>query len=185
MKFTFTDTKISKLQVGKRSKFENNVGTFERLFCKKEFKNIGLLSEIVQINRNFTKYAGTIRGLHFQHSPSAEEKVITCLKGSVYDVALDIRKDSPTFLQWHSEILSDSNGKCMYIPKGFAHGFLTLVDNCEILYFHSEFYSEENEGAILYDDPRINIKWPIEIKHLSERDKKHLHLKQNFKGIVT
>ena len=97
MKFKFFDTKISKLLVGKRSKFENNVGTFERLYCKNEFKNIGFLNEIVQINKNFTKHAGTLRGLHFQFHPFAEEKIITCLKGSVYDVALDIRKDSQLF----------------------------------------------------------------------------------------
>jgi dTDP-4-dehydrorhamnose 3,5-epimerase len=183
MKFEFTSTKISNLYVGKRSKFENNVGTFERLFCKDEFKNIGLLNNIVQINRNFTNDAGTLRGLHFQYSPFAEEKVITCLKGSIFDVALDIRKDSPTFLKWHGEILSDSNNKCIYIPKGFAHGFVTLVNNCEILYFHSEFYSSKNEGGILYNDPIVNIEWPVEIKKLSERDKKHYKLKPNFKGI--
>ena len=184
MKFKFSDTKISKLLVGKRSKFENNVGTFERLYCKNEFKNIGFLSEVVQINKNFTYHAGTLRGLHFQFPPFAEEKIITCLKGSVYDVALDIRKDSPTFLHWHGEVLSESNNKCVFIPKGFAHGFLTLEDNCEILYFHSEFYSQENEGGILYNDPRINIKWPNKVKYLSDRDKKHLFLEQSFKGIV-
>jgi dTDP-4-dehydrorhamnose 3,5-epimerase len=183
MKFNFSNTKISNLYVGERSKFENNVGTFERLFCKDQFKKIGFQNNIVQINRNFTIHTGTLRGLHFQYSPFAEEKVVTCLKGSVFDVALDIRRNSPTFLKWHGEILSESNSKCMFIPKGFAHGFVTLVNNCEILYFHSEFYSSKNEGGILYNDPIINIKWPIEIKHLSERDKKHEKLNSSFKGV--
>ena len=183
MKFNFSNTKISNLYVGERSKFENNVGTFERLFCKDQFKNIGFQNNIVQINRNFTIHTGTLRGLHFQYSSFAEEKVVTCLKGSVFDVALDIRKNSPTFLKWHGEILSESNNKCMFIPKGFAHGFVTLVNNCEILYFHSEFYSSKNEGGIIYNDPLVNIDWPIEIKHLSERDKKHEKLDLSFKGI--
>lgn len=184
MKFEFTNTKIPNLLVGSRSKFKNNVGTFERLFCQNEFKNNNLLENIVQINKNFTNFSGTLRGLHFQFSPHAEEKVITCLKGSVYDVALDIRKDSPTFLSWHSEILSQSNNRFMYIPKGFAHGFLTLEDDCEILYFHSEFYSQKNEGGIRYDDPKIKIKWPHKIKYLSDRDKAHPYLEENFKGII-
>lgn len=183
MKFEFIETKIPKLKIGKRFKFENNVGTFERLYCKNEFQNINFSEEIVQINKNFTKNSGTFRGFHFQFPPFAEEKIITCLKGSVFDVAVDIRKDSSTFLQWHSEVLSESNNTCMYIPKGFAHGFLTLEDNCEILYFHSEFYSPQNESGILYNDPMIDIKWPRQIKYLSERDKEHEYLKESFKGI--
>ena len=184
MKFTFKDTKIEGLKIGKRSNYINNVGSFERLYCKNEFHDVGLDSEIVQINRNITIHAGTLRGLHFQISPYAEDKVITCIKGKVYDVALDLRKGSPTFLNWHGEILSDTNNQSMFIPKGFAHGFLTLSNNCEMLYFHSEFYSQEYERGILYNDPKLNIEWPEEVINLSDKDKKHEPLSKNFDGIV-
>ena len=146
-------------------------GYFARIFCKKEFTKIGFNFEIVQINRSFNKKKGTIRGLHFQTPPKAEDKIISCVKGAIYDVAIDLRKDFPTFGQWVAEKLTEDNKKMFLIPKGFAHGFQTLTDNTEILYFMSEFYSPEYESGVRWNDPFFNIKWPIKNPILSEKDK--------------
>jgi len=146
-------------------------GYFARIFCKKEFTKIGFNFEIVQINRALNKKKGTIRGLHFQTPPKAEDKIISCVKGAIYDVAIDLRKDFPTFGQWVAEKLTEDNKKMFLIPKGFAHGFQTLTDNTEILYFMSEFYSPEYESGVRWNDPFFNIKWPIKNPILSEKDK--------------
>jgi len=146
-------------------------GYFARIFCKKEFTKIGFNFEIVQINRSFNKKKGTIRGLHFQTPPKAEDKIISCVKGAIYDVAIDLRKDSPTFGQWVAEKLTEDNKKMFLIPKGFAHGFQTLTDNTEILYFMSEFYSPEYESGVRWNDPFFNIKWPLKPTLISRKDK--------------
>ncbi|MCD4833167.1 MAG: dTDP-4-dehydrorhamnose 3,5-epimerase [Bacteroidales bacterium] len=179
----FVKTKLKDAYLICSEPLKDNRGLFERLYCKSELKEINFKENIVQINHSVTNSKGSIRGLHYQIPPMAETKFVKCIKGSVQDVIVDIRKDSPTFLNWHSEILSQENLKMMFIPKGFAHGFQTLEDNCELLYFHTEFYDQKYERGIRFDDQAIDIKWNLELSNISERDKHHPCLSINFKGI--
>jgi len=165
-------------------RFSDGRGSFSRLFCIKELRHILDEKFIVQINHSMTVRKGAIRGLHFQFSPRAEKKFVRCLRGAVFDVAVDLRYGSPTFLKWHGEVISEENMKMMYVPEGFAHGFQTLEEDSELLYFHTEFYSPENEGAVRYDDPMVRIDWPLEITDISDRDRSHVLLTDDFKGIV-
>ena len=177
LKTTITDVKviISKPIIDER-------GELNRIFCKKELKKI-FSKNIVQINHTLTKEVGSIRGLHYQKTPYREVKMIKCIKGKVFDVALDIRKNSPTFLNYHSEILSSKNNKIIIIPEGFAHGFQTLTKNSELIYFHTQFYNQKYENGINLNDKKINIKWPKKITFISNRDKKFKLLTNNFEGI--
>lgn len=159
-------------------------GEFTRLFCQNEFGVLGWHKQIVQINHSFTIKKGVIRGLHFQNPPKAETKIVKCINGSVFDVCIDLRCGSPTFLNWYSNILSGDDHQMVYIPEGFAHGYQTLETNSELIYFHSEFYSPECESGVRYDDPLIAIKWPITITEISEKDKKHNYIHDNYKGIL-
>jgi dTDP-4-dehydrorhamnose 3,5-epimerase len=179
----FRELKIKDLLVIEPEPFKDERGKFYRIFCKNELKQVGISKEIVQINQSLTKHKGTIRGMHFQISPKAEMKIIKCINGVIYDVAIDLRKWSPTLLQWHGEVLSAENMKSMCIPEGFAHGFQALESNSELLYLHTEFYSPEHEGGIRYNDPLINIKWPLEITEVSTKDSEYEFLNNNFKGI--
>jgi len=158
-------------------------GWFSRYYCKDEFKKIGHTKEWVQMNHSVTNKKGSIRGMHFQLQPYKEIKMLRCINGSVYDVIIDIRKGSDTFLQWIGVELSAENKKMVYIPEGFAHGFQCLEDNCELLYHHSEFYKPGAESGIKYDDPLVNIKWPLPLTVISPRDEQHAYLDENFKGI--
>lgn len=180
----FIKTKLENVYVIEPEPFYDNRGWFQRLYCESELKKIGFNKKIVQINHSFTKEKGSIRGMHFQYPPMMEIKVIKCLAGSIYDVIIDLRKKSPTFLNWHSEIISAENMKMIYVPEGYAHGFQTLENNCEILYLHSEFYSPEYESGIRFDDPKININWPLELTQISERDKNHKLIDETFKWIL-
>lgn len=164
--------------------FQDERGRFARFFCQDALTSIQPDISIKQINHSVTVQQGAIRGMHFQHPPMVEDKLIRCLQGSIFDVMVDLRKDSETFLQWHGEILSSENLKMLYIPKGFAHGFQTLESNCELLYLHTEFYSPANEGGLRYDDPRIGIQWPMPANELSNRDQKHPLINDDFKGIT-
>jgi len=147
-------------------------GYFTRTFCKEEFiKAIGIDFDIKQISRSLTLKKGSIRGMHFQRKPKAEAKIVQYLKGAIYDVAIDLRKNSPTYGQWVAEKLNEKNKKMFLIPKGFAHGFQTLANNCEVQYFMSEFYSPEYGSGACWNDPFFNIKWPIKKSILSEKDK--------------
>lgn len=146
-------------------------GYFTRNFCKKDLAEVGIDYNVVQVNRSFNHKRGTIRGMHFQKSPKSENKIVQCIRGSIYDVAVDLREGSQTFGQWVAEELSEDNKKMLLVPKGFAHGLQTLTDNCEVQYFVSEFYSPECEGGVRFDDPKFNIKWPIENPILSKKDK--------------
>ncbi len=179
----FIKTKIEGLYTIEPEPFEDKRGKFFRVFCKDEFNKIGHLKEIVQINQSYTKNRGTIRGMHFQYPPKAEIKIVKCTSGSVFDVAIDLRRNSSTFLKWHSDVLSSENMKMMYIPEGFAHGFQTLENNCELIYFHTEFFNPKYEGGVNYYDPKVNIQWPLDITGISENDKKISFLNENFKGI--
>ncbi|MEO8820015.1 MAG: dTDP-4-dehydrorhamnose 3,5-epimerase [Ginsengibacter sp.] len=158
-------------------------GWFSRTYCKNEFSEINHSKEWVQLNHSFTKEKGIIRGMHFQLPPYTEVKLVKCVSGSVYDVALDLRTNSNTFLKWFGIELSAENKKMILIPEGFAHGFQTLTDNCELIYHHTNFYSPNQEGGIKYDDPIVGINWPLKITNISEKDNQYEYLKENFKGI--
>ena len=151
--------------------FTDNRGIFARIFCHQELRNILHGKNIAQINHSLTRQKGAIRGMHFQHPPKSEIKMVKCLRGSVFDVMIDLRSDSLTFLNWHGEKLSADNMKMMYIPEGFAHGFQTLEKNSELLYLHTEFYSPEYEGGVRFDDPELAIDWPLPPAMISERDR--------------
>lgn len=159
-------------------------GFFARLFCSREWQATGLDSSIAQINNSLSTEAGTLRGLHYQLSPAAETKIVRCIQGSLWDVCLDLRKESPTYLQWYATLLSAQNRKMLYIPKGCAHGFITLEPNTEILYLVSAFYSPEHERAVRWDDPSFNIKWPIHPKIISERDRNVANFHAEKEGIL-
>ncbi|NGX56461.1 MAG: dTDP-4-dehydrorhamnose 3,5-epimerase [Candidatus Anoxychlamydiales bacterium] len=150
--------------------FEDNRGFFTRLFCQKELSKLHNSKSIDQINYSFTKKKGTIRGLHFQKNPFEEIKIVRCLKGKIFDVIVDMRKNSKTYLKWHGEILSENNHKMLYVPKGFAHGFQTLEDDCMTIYFNNEFYNPQAELGIKFDDKLLNIKWPIKMTAISDKD---------------
>jgi len=158
-------------------------GWFSRTYCKKEFAAIGHDKEWVQLNHSFTSKKATIRGMHYQLPPFSEIKMVRCIAGAVLDVVIDLRKGSATFLQWFAVELNAENKKMIYIPEGFAHGFQCLADNCELLYHHSAYYTPGAEGGIRYDDPFVNINWPMAPTDISDRDLSHPLLDKNFKGI--
>lgn len=145
-------------------------GFFARLFCADEFAAHGLETRWVQCNTSLSAAAGTIRGLHFQRPPMAEVKLVRCLRGAIWDVIVDLRQGSPTFGRWHGERLDDQNRSMIYVPQGFAHGFQTLTDGVEMLYFHAEAYSSAHEGGLRWNDPTVGIKWPLELTEQSARD---------------
>lgn len=164
--------------------FEDDRGKFARFFCQEELGRIHKGICIKQVNYSLTARKGAIRGMHFQYPPKAEIKLVRCLRGAVFDVMVDLRKNSKTFLQWHGEELSGENMKMLYIPRGVAHGFQALEENCEMLYLHTEFYSPSHEGGLRFDDPKIGIQLPLEVTEISMRDKKHSLLNVDFSGIV-
>ena len=163
--------------------FQDDRGWFARFYCKKDFQQIGHDKEWVQLNHSVTNKKGSIRGMHFQKPPFREIKMVKCIKGKVFDVIIGVRKDSKTFLLWEGVELSAENKKMIYIPEGFAHGFQCLTDDCELIYHHSEYYTPGAEGGIHYNDPIVNIKWPLPASQLSPRDETHSYLDENFKGI--
>jgi len=159
-------------------------GEFFRAYCGNDLNSVISNRHIVQINVSKTHAVGAVRGLHFQRPPKSEMKLIRCLKGKVWDVAVDLRACSSTFLQWHAEELSAATAKMFVIPEGCAHGFQVLDEGSELLYLHTAFYSPEAEGGVPYNDPRINIKWPLDITEISERDRLHPSIGPDFKGII-
>jgi len=182
-RFDILSTPLAGLMVIRRRPLEDERGYFERFFCAEELRDAGLRKPIVQINRSLTRKMGTVRGMHFQYPPHAETKIISCLKGEIFDVAVDIRASSPTFLQWHGEVLSRQNRKSLLIPEGFAHGFQSLADDCELLYLHTMPYSPNAEAALNVQDPQLNIKWPRVIAEISDRDRGHPALTRDFAGV--
>jgi dTDP-4-dehydrorhamnose 3,5-epimerase len=179
----FNSLSLSGAYIIEPEPFKDTRGKFSRLFCRKELEQITHQKEIVQINHSLTVQKGAIRGLHFQKPPKAEIRFVKCVRGSVFDVMIDLRHDSPTIFQWHGEVLSAENMKMSYIPEGFAHGFQTLEKNCELLYFHTALYSPENEGGVQFSDPKIRIKWPLKVNLISEKDKNLPLLTEDFEGI--
>jgi len=154
------------------SPHRDNRGWFTRYYCQEELEEINSDLKIVQINSSLTKLAGTIRGLHLQKSPYEEDKIVRCIAGKIYDVILDNRKESNTFGQWHGVVLDSEKMNMVYVPKGFAHGFQTLVSNCQVLYLHTQFHCPEAEGGFHCNSPELKISWPLEVSDLSDRDKK-------------
>ncbi|MBW7875150.1 MAG: dTDP-4-dehydrorhamnose 3,5-epimerase family protein [Candidatus Cloacimonetes bacterium] len=182
-RFDVTKTPLDGLLVLHKKPLCDDRGHLSRLFCQRNFFELGLEFPIVQINHTLTKQSGTVRGMHYQNPPYAEKKLVQCIRGSIWDVAVDLRSDSESFLQWFALELCPDNQQCLYIPEGFAHGFQTLEDNSELLYFHSEFYVQNAEGGLNPLDDRLDISWPLPVVGLSERDKNHPLLSDKFKGV--
>lgn len=182
-RFTVTSTPIQGLLVVERQRLTDARGFLTRMFCVDEFTALGWTQPIAQINHTFTLRRGTVRGMHFQYPPHAEMKLVSCLQGEVWDVAIDIRQGSPTFLHWHGEILSVGNCRSLLIPQGFAHGFQSLTDDAELFYLHSAAYAIESEGGLNPFDPELVIDWPLPITEISEKDTLHPHIHKDFRGI--
>lgn len=183
-RFDFIPTPLTGLLLVQRKAIEDQRGFLSRFYCAEDFAGAGLVKPIAQINHSFTRNKGAVRGLHFQYPPHAETKLVSCLKGEVLDVAVDLRRGSPTFLQWHGEILSASNRRSLLIPEGYAHGFQTLTEDCELIYLHTAAYTPEAEGALNISDSCLNIAWPLPITDLSDRDRCHPFIGPDFQGIV-
>lgn len=182
--FDIINTPLSLLKLIKRKPIGDHRGYLERFFCKEELQAIIPGKNILQINHTLTIERGTIRGMHFQYPPYAEIKFVSCIRGEIFDVAIDLRQHSPTFLKYHTEILSENNYKTLCIPEGFAHGFQTLSDHCELLYFHTNVYHPQAEGGINALDQQIAIPWPLPIQNRSGRDLSFPTLDSNFQGIA-
>ena len=151
-------------------KSEDDRGFFARYWCWEEFRGMGLITNIVQINNSMSRYKGTLRGLHLQRPPKAEAKIVRCIRGAIWDVIVDIRANSKTYSQWFGAELNAENRTMMYIPSGFAHGFISLTDNAEIIYLVSEFYSPKHEVCLRWNDPFHGIEWPLQPTVLSDKD---------------
>ena len=177
------DTSLQGLKVIQRKPIGDSRGYLERMFCARELQPLIQDKGIMQINHTMTAKRGTVRGMHFQYPPYAEIKLVSCLRGEVFDVAVDLRQGSATFQQWHAEILSAENHKTLVIPEGYAHGFQTLTEDCELLYLHTAPFHPEAEGALNVADPALAITWPLPVSELSERDRAHPFIDSHFPGI--
>jgi dTDP-4-dehydrorhamnose 3,5-epimerase len=176
-------TALPGLLAVQRDRREDQRGFFSRLFCAEELAAAAGEFPVHQVNHTLTRRRGSARGLHFQHPPHADGKFVSCLRGEVFDVAVDLRRGSPTFLRWHAEVLSAENARSLLIPAGFAHGFQTLSDDCELLYLHSRPYQAAAEGALNLRDPAVAVRWPLEFADVSERDLRHPLIDAAFIGI--
>lgn len=183
-RFDYIQTPLPGLKLVQRKGTEDHRGFLSRFYCRDEFEAQGMGQAIAQINHTLTHKKGTVRGLHFQYPPHAEAKLVSCLKGEIFDVAVDLRRASPTFLHWHGEVLSAANRKSLFIPEGYAHGFQALSDDCELIYLHTCAYHPESESALNANDPQLAIAWPQAITEISDRDRSHQLLDSNFHGMV-
>lgn len=183
-RFTVTDLPLAGLKLVERQNLGDSRGFLSRMFCAEELASAGWAKPVAQINLTMTARQGTVRGMHFQHPPHAEMKLVNCLRGAVFDVAVDLRRESPTFLKWHAQELSAENRRSLLIPEGFAHGFQALTDDCELLYFHSMPYASGSEAALNALDPALGIAWPLKITEMSERDRGHSTLTSQFTGLT-
>jgi dTDP-4-dehydrorhamnose 3,5-epimerase len=169
----FTETRLKGAFVLELEKREDDRGFFARSWCRNEFEAHNLNAAIVQCNVSFNRFKGTLRGMHYQAAPFAEAKLVRCTAGALYDVIIDLRRDSPTYKQHLGEVLSAANYKILYVPEGFAHGFQTLEDNTEIFYQMSQFYSPEHARGVRYNDPAFGIQWMIGEPVLTDRDRNY------------
>ena len=167
----FIETPLKGAYVIELEKRGDDRGFFARFFCEREYQAHGLNSHIVQINNSLSRVKGTLRGMHYQLAPKAEDKVIRCLRGALFDAIIDLRPDSPTFLKHFTIELTAENRTMLYVPKGFAHGFLTLTEDTESFYLVTEFYSPEKERGVRYNDPKFGIRWPMEPVVISDKDR--------------
>ena len=181
---TFSETSLPGAYLVTPAPRHDSRGWFMRTFDKTAFAEIGFTDEWVQMNQSMTHQAGSVRGMHFQRPPRAETKLVRCVAGAVFDVLVDLRAGSPTFLRWFGAELTADNRQMLFIPKGFAHGFQTLTVDCQLVYCHSVAYAPDQEGAIRYDDPRIGIEWPLPVADVSERDATHPFLNDRFAGLT-
>lgn len=177
-------TFIADLVVAESKAFYDERGAFARLFCEQALSSILGSRKIVQINHSCTQAIGAVRGLHFQHAPHAEMKLVRCMKGKVWDVAVDLRPESPSYKRWYAQELSQQNSHMMVIPEGFAHGFQVLEAGSELLYLHTAFYKPESEDGLRHDDPQLGIAWPLPVTDISARDSSHAYIDASFRGIV-
>lgn len=167
----FTETKLAGVFEVDPEPHCDERGLFARTWCQREFRSLELSDKIVQCSTSFSASRGTLRGLHYQKAPFAEAKLVRCTAGAIFDVALDLREESPTFLEWHGTELSARNRRALYIPAGCAHGLLTLEDASEVFYQMSEFYHPESACGVRWNDPAFKIAWPAAVKVISERDR--------------
>ena len=179
-----TDLPLAGLKLVERRSLSDSRGFLSRLFCAKELSAAGWHKQVAQINQSFTAKRGAVRGMHFQLPPHAEMKFVSCLRGRIWDVAVDLREGSDTLLGWHAEELSAVNQRTLLIPEGFAHGFQTLSDDVELLYCHSAAYHHESQGALNPRDPKLAIPWPLEITVISDADTNHPLVEHGFSGFA-
>lgn len=182
-RLTVTDLPLVGLKLVERQRLGDNRGFLSRLFCAEELAAADWRKPITQINHTHTAQCGTVRGMHYQKPPHAEMKLVTCLLGEVWDVAVDLRAGSPTFLHWHGEVLSAKNNRALVIPEGFAHGFQSLSHDVELLYCHTAVHNPDAELALNAQDPRLAIVWPLAIVELSARDANHSLIDKKFTGV--
>lgn len=169
----FTETKLKGAFIIDVKRLEDERGFFGRSWCKTEMEEHGLKSNVVQANVSFNHKKGTLRGMHFQFSPYQETKLIRCTRGAIYDVIVDLRKDSPTYKQWIGVELTEDNFRMLFVPEDFAHGFITLQDNTAVTYQVTQFYTPGAEGGIRWNDPALDIEWPVPVEVISAKDKNH------------
>jgi dTDP-4-dehydrorhamnose 3,5-epimerase len=166
----FTETELRGAFVIDLERREDSRGYFARAYCQHELADHGLKPVIAQANVAFNNVAGTLRGMHFQYPPKAETKIVRCTRGEILDIIVDLRPESPTYLQSVAVELNEENGRALYVPERFAHGYQTLVDRTETSYQVGEFYAPETEGGLAYDDPRLGLEWPLPVASISEKD---------------
>lgn len=174
----FTKTKLKGAYIIELEPLKDERGFFARTFCQNDFKKNGLNPRIAQCNISFNQKKGTLRGMHYQVAPYEEAKLVSCTRGSIYDVIVDLRSDSPTYCKWFAVELSDKNYKMLYIPEGFAHGFQSLKDNTIVFYQMSEFYNPESARGVRWDDTMFGIKWPLSNKVISKKDLNYKEFKK-------
>lgn len=177
---TFEETYIKGLYKIDLEKRGDDRGFFARFFCKDEYAQLGLENEILQINNSLTQAKHTLRGMHYQLPPKSEVRIVRCIKGALFDMALDLRPTSETFGKSFGIELNDENRTMMYIPKGFAHGFMTLKDDTEMMYLVTESYGPNYERVIRWNDPEFDMKWPVKPQHLSEKDAQAQDFEKNY-----
>lgn len=167
----FNETELNDAYVIDLDKFEDERGFFARAYCVDEFKEHGIEFPVVQANVSYNRFKHTLRGMHYQQKPYGEAKLVRCTEGAIFDVIIDVRSDSSTYMEWIGVELSEQNYRMLYVPEGFAHGFITLEDETEVTYQVSEFYTPGAEKGIRWNDPAFNIDWPAEPEIISDKDK--------------
>jgi dTDP-4-dehydrorhamnose 3,5-epimerase len=179
-----SETTISGVYIAHTKRLSDERGQFARLFCLNDLAVAHNGRAISQINHSINTVEGTIRGLHYQNKPNAEAKWVRCIRGNIWDVAVDLRRGSSTFLNWYATELSAENDEAMLIPEGCAHGFQVLEANSEVLYLHTNFYTPANEGGVRFDDKALSISWPLPVTSVSDRDRSLPLINDQFEGLI-